>query len=99
MVLITGKMNANRSNARFEIMHLGMKQCKQHFASFFFSQTCEKSVRLCIHLYRSIQGSTLMFLAAKQSGLLLPDAAGPDQMFTNCLYQKLENALLHGFLQ
>ena len=28
------------------------------------------------------QGSTLLFLAARQSGLLLPDAAGPDQMFT-----------------
>ena len=31
---------------------------------------------------KSIQGSTLIFLAARQSGLLLPDAAGPDQMFT-----------------
>ena len=29
-----------------------------------------------------MQGSTLIFLAARQSGLLLPDAAGPDQMFT-----------------
>ena len=28
------------------------------------------------------QGSTLIFWAARQSGLLLPDAAGPDQMFT-----------------
>ena len=28
------------------------------------------------------QGSTLIFLAARQSGLLLPDAAGPDKMFT-----------------
>ena len=27
--------------------------------------------------------STLIFLAARQSGLLLPDAAGPDQMFTS----------------
>ena len=27
------------------------------------------------------QGSTLTFLAARQLGLLLPDAAGPDQMF------------------
>ena len=30
----------------------------------------------------TLQGSTLIFLAARQSGLLLPDAAGPDQMFT-----------------
>ena len=29
-----------------------------------------------------VLGSTLIFLAARQSGLLLPDAAGPDQMFT-----------------
>ena len=28
------------------------------------------------------QGSTLIFLAARQSGLFLPDAAGPDQRFT-----------------
>ena len=34
------------------------------------------------HLYLYLQGSTLIFLAARQSGLLLPDAAGPDQMFT-----------------
>ena len=27
-------------------------------------------------------GSTLIFLAARQLGLLQPDAAGPDQMFT-----------------
>ena len=48
-----------------------------------------------------IQGPTLIFLAARQSGLLLPDAAGPDQIslvLTNCLYQRLGNALLHGFL-
>ena len=28
------------------------------------------------------QGSTLIFLPARQLGLLLPDAAGPDQMFS-----------------
>ena len=47
------------------------------------------------------QGSTLIFLAARQSGLLLPDAAGLTKcslVLTNCLFQTLGNALLRGFL-
>ena len=37
------------------------------------------SIKTLFHLFSHIKGSTLIFLAARQS---LPDATGPDQMFT-----------------